>query len=244
MPYLLRSRLTLAAAAALFWACAEGGPLVEKRTSDFPIIDRYRAPGKGPVDLAYGAGSLWLANADGAGSIYRLNPTTGDVLSSVGTDYGPPAALCSDGAYLYVTAADTGVVHKHTLGARLDEVASFPTALANVRAMFYDAGKFYVFDQDTEAFYEFDGDFTPGPSHAVSPTPQWLRGAAHFKGRTWAADNRDGWINLYGANNWNVATKYCTPGWHPAGLAWDGAYLYLGDSAARLIYKLDVSSAP
>jgi len=234
-----------AAFVALTVACGEEGTRPpEKRTSDFPVVDRLKAPGRGLVDLTYAQGYLWVADAEAPGVIYRFLPSTGSVLSSVNTGYGPPGAIASDGNYLYVAAAETGDVYQHNLSARCEELAHHATGLADVRALYCDGGKFYVFDQATAAFYEYDGDWELVASYAVGPGEEWLRGAGRFHERLWSADNRGGWLNRHRADNFDVEEKYCTPGWHAAGIAWDGTYLYSGDTDARRIYKLDVSAAP
>lgn len=244
------SRAALAAPAALaaLWlaGCAgEGaGPSPQKRESYFEVVKTYAAPGKGMVDLTYAGGSIWLADADRAGLIYRLEPTTGSVLSSAGTSYGPPSAICSDGAYLYVAAADTGDVWRHKLSGRMEELEHFPTGLADIRGMFYRDAHFYLFDQETCGIYEFDRDWQPGASWRVGEGEERIRGMTYADGRVWSADHRGGWLNRHWKNSYDVERKFCTPGWHPAGLAWDGGYLFLGDAAAKRISKLDISTAP
>ena len=59
-------------------------------------------------------------------------------------------------------------------------------------------------------------------------------------GRVWSADWRNGWLNRHRDEGFDVDRKFCTPGWHPAGLAWDGGYLFAGDTGARRIYKLEL----
>lgn len=233
------------ALAALLWAsCAEGpaAPAVEKRTSYFPVKDSWEAPGRGLVDLTFAKGVIWLADDDGPGLIYKIDPATGSVLSSVGTVYGPPAALCTDGTYLYVAAADTGDVWKHQLGPRLEELASFPTGLTDIRGLFYDAGKFYVWDQATRTVFEYNDKWERLGSWRVGPGEEYIRGMTRIEGRVWSADYAYGWLNRHRLVNFDIDRKFCTPGYHPAGLAWDGTYLYLGDAAARRVYKIDIST--
>lgn len=222
--------------------CSDGADeYVEKRQSYFPVVGGFEAPGRGTADIAYAKGVLWIADDDDDGTIYRVNPATGSVLSSIHPAYGPPGALCAEGDYLYVAAADTGAVYKHELNPRLVERETFETGLADIRGLYAAGGKFYVYDQATRAVYEFDAAWTPGPSYAVGPGDKSLRGFAYFKNRVWSADNRDGWINRHGTANFDVADTYCTPGYHPCGLAWDGSHLFLGDGGARKIYKLKIT---
>jgi len=235
-----------ALAAALLGGCAGGpsAPEEVKRESYFEVVGVFAAPGKGLADMTYADGNIWLADEDGAGLIYRIDPASGSVLSSAGTSYGPPAAICSDGKYIYVAAVDTGDVYRHSLTPRLEELAHFPTGLADIRGMFYDAGTFHVFDQATQAIYAFDDGWQPQGWSRVDEEPQYIRGFEKAGGRVWSADWRGGWLNWHRKDNLDINRKFATARWHPAGLAWNGAYLFVGDTGSRGIYKLDISAAP
>ncbi len=246
---LAKPALTLAAAAlaaALLIACAEGpgGPAPRKRQSYFEVLSSVPAPGRGLADLTYTHGYIWLADENLAGTIYKIKPSDGSVVSSAGTSHGPPTAICSDGAYLYVADGDTGDVWRHELSSRMEALDHFPTGLADVRGMYYDAGRFYVWDQATFAVYEFDASWQPGGSWPVGQDEEWIRGMTNADGRVWSADWRNGWLNRHKQGDFGIQREYCTPGQHPSGLGWDGSYLYLGDAGARRIYKLDISTAP
>jgi len=228
-------------------ACDGGGTAApEKRESYFEIVKVIPAPAKGLVDLTYGRGYLWVADEGDGGVLYKLDAATGDVIFSVGTSYGRPAALCSDGEHLYVAARDSGDVWRHTFDARLTETASYPTGLADVRGMYYDPGRrsFFLFDQATAAVYEFDAAWNLRREWRVGEKTEMIRGLCLADGRIWSADWRNGWLNRHDAASFDIERKFCTYGQHPAGLGWDGAYLFLGDTGRRKIYKLDISTAP
>ena len=62
--------------------------------------------GAGPTGLAYVAGAIWVADEQG-GSLVRLNPATGAVLSTVPLGQNrKPHALTYDGASLWVDFSD------------------------------------------------------------------------------------------------------------------------------------------
>jgi DNA-binding beta-propeller fold protein YncE len=235
-----------ALAAALLCSCSSGPgeAEVQKRTSYFEVVGVFEAPGKGLADMAYAKGNIWLADEEGAGLVYRIDPANGRVLSSAATAYGPPTALCTDGTYLYAADGADGGVHRYAPTPRLDELASFSTGLADIRGMYFYGGTFYVYDGATGGVYEFDVSWTPGRSWRAGAEDETIRGFERAAGRVWSADWRNGWLNRHRKTNFDVDRKFCTPGWHPAGLAWDGAYLFLGDSGARKVYKLDISTAP
>jgi len=235
-----------ASAAALLLSCGGGAaaPEEQKRQSYFEVVAWFKTPGKGLADFTWARDQLWLADEEGAGTIYKLDPANGRVVAFVGTSYGPPSALCSDGAFLYVAHGDTGDVYRHELTPRLEERARFATGLANIRGMYYYDGTFYLFDQATGGVYEFDDSWNAGRVWRVGPGEETIRGLTRADGRIWSADWREGWLNRHRRGSFELDLKFCTPGWHPAGVAWDGTYLYLGDTGARRIYKLDISTAP
>lgn len=227
-------------ALALAAGCGRGPsePEVFKRTSYFEVVQSFETPGKGLADMTYAKNHIWLADEDGTGLIYKIDPGNGSVLSSVTPSYGLASALCSDGTYLYAADRATGDVYRHALEPRLKELAHFPTGLADIRAMYHHAGGFYVFDQATRSIYEFDGQWQPGGSGRAGGAEETIRGMTRADGRVWSADWRNGWLNRHRKTGYDIDRKFCTPGWHPAGLAWDGAYLFVGDTGARRIYKL------
>lgn len=235
-----------ALAAALLWSCSSGPgePEVQKRTSYFEVVGVFGIPGKGLADMTYAKGIIWLADEEGPGLVYRIDPANGKVLSSASTAHGPPSALCTDGTYLYAADGDDGGVHRYSLTPRLDELAAFSTGLADIRGLYFYAGTFYVYDAATRGVYEFDTSWKPGESWRAGAGDETIRGFDRAGGRVWSADWRNGWLNRHRRMNFDVDRKFCTPGWHPAGLAWDGSYLFLGDSGARRVYQLDISTAP
>ncbi len=237
---LARAALLLATAALMSCSAGPSAPEIPKRTSYFEVVRFFKTPARGSVDMTYAKQYIWLVDEEGAGMIYKIDPDTGSVLSSVTPSYGPPSAVCADGTYLYVAHGATGDVYRHLLEPRLEEVARFPTGLSDIRGMYFYAGTFYVFDQATRGVYEFDAGWTPGPWWRVGPGEEIIRGLARADGRVWSADWRNGWLNRHGELNFDVDGKFCTPGCHPAGLAWDGDYLFLGDTGSRRIYKLDL----
>lgn len=238
--YVLGCAVALASALVAGCTSAPSAPEVNKRTSYFDVIQRFPTPGKGLADITFAKRHIWLADEEGAGLIYKIDPSTGSVLSSVTPSYGPPSALCTDGAYLYVAHGATGDVYRHALEPRLRELARFPTGLADIRGMYFDAGNFYVFDQATRGVYEFDGEWNRERTWRAGGEDETLRGMTKADGRVWSADWRDGWLNRHRDEGFDVDRKFCTPGWHPAGLAWDGGYLFVGDTGSRRVYKLEL----
>jgi hypothetical protein len=239
------SRLACAASFASAWIAGCGSnptaPEPQKRTSYFEVVRRFEAPGKGLGDIAYGKGHLWVADEDGAGAIYKLEPESGSVLSSVTPSYGAPTALCTDGSYLYAAHGASGDVYRHGMEPRLPELAHFTTGLADIRGIYFYAGNFYLFDQATRGVYEFGADWSAGRSWRAGGRDETIRGMTRADGRVWSADWRNGWLNRHAEAGFDVDRKFCTPGWHPAGLAWDGNYLFLGDTGSRRIYKLELN---
>ncbi len=240
--YALACSAALTSALLVGCASAPSAPDVQKRTSYFRVVQRFKTPGNGRADITSAKRHVWGADEEGAGLIYKIDPSTGSVLSSVTPRYGPPSALCTDGAYLYVAHGVTGDVYRHVLEPRLRELTHFSTGLADVRGMYFDAGNFYVFDQATRGMYEFDAEWKPGRSWRVGREDETIRGLTKADGRVWSADWRDGWLNRHRVVGFDVDRKFCAPGWHPAGLAWDDGYLFVGDTGSRRIYKLQLNA--
>lgn len=237
-------RLAGAASFASAWLVAcdavPSAPQPQKRISYFEVVRSFETPGKGLGDITYAKGRIWVADEERGGRIYKLEPESGSVLSSVTPSYGVPTALCTDGSYLYAAHGTTGDVYRHGLEPRLPELAHFSTGLADIRGLYFYAGNFYLFDQATRGVYEFDAGWKAGRSWRAGGRDEIIRGMTRAEGRVWSADWRNGWLNRHAEGNFEVDRKFCTPGWHPAGLAWDGDYLFLGDTGSRRIYKLEL----
>ncbi len=62
--------------------------------------------GRAPVGIAYGAGSVWVANS-GDGTVSRIDPTTSKVVATIPVGNNPRGIAVGDGK-VWVTVQATG----------------------------------------------------------------------------------------------------------------------------------------
>lgn len=218
-------------------------PVPDKRLSYFEVVRVFEAPGNATEDLVYLGGVLFVTDSEPPGAIYRVSADSGEVLLGIETPYAVPGAIATDGVYLYVANPDDGTVHKHSTGGSLDEVEAYDTGLAEIRALFYDDGYYYAYDRQNRAVFRFDAAFDPVGSFPLDVGEKNIRGMDYAEGHLWSAEANGGWLLVHDENfNFSVIGEFATPGPSPVGIAYDGRYLVVADTAQKRIYKLDIST--
>lgn len=229
-------------AVLLMGGCSSESPteLPTKRESHFEVTDVIVTPGRGTEDIVFTAGSLWVSDSDGAGTIYRISANDGTVQAQNQPAFGRPGSLViADGA-LYVADKYGGGIHKIAINDRMDVLNDYETGLTEIRGLFYKNGMFYAYDYAEGAIIELDGDFVISNVYPIDAGPRHLRGFRIIEGTLWSADSNRGWINTHD-DSFAILDEYVTVCNYPRGIAWDGQYMYLGYPEGRKIYQMDIS---
>jgi len=226
----------------LFGGCSGDNPteVPTKRESHFEVTDVIDAPGRATEDIVYTAGSLWVSDSDGVGTIYRISAGDGAIQAQNQPAFGQPGSIAAANGVIYVVEKYGGSIYKVEATDRMSVLDSYDTGLTEIRGLFYSGGTFYVYDYAENAIFELDDDFNIINSYPINTGPRHLRGFRVIGDVLWSADSKRGWINTHNAS-YAVEAEYVTICNYPRGIAWDGQYLYLGDPAGKMIYQMDIS---
>jgi hypothetical protein len=229
-------------AALLMGGCGSESPteVPTKRESHFEVTDVIAAPGRDTEDIVFTAGSLWVSDSDGAGTIYRISANDGTVQAQNQPAFGRPGSLLAADGALYVADKYGGGIHKIAANDRMDVLNDYETGLSEIRGLFYTNSTFYAYDYAEGAVFELDGDFNIVGTYSIDTGPRHLRGFRMIGGTLWSADAKRGWVNIHDGS-YAVTAEYVTVCNYPRGIAWDGQYMYLGDPEGRKIYQMDIS---
>jgi sugar lactone lactonase YvrE len=232
----------VAAAAIIFIGCGDGAiePPGEKRESYFEVVAYFDAPGDASEDMVYARDLLWVTDSDGAGTVYQLQPDNGSVRLALGVGYPAPGPITSDGNFIYVASLSDGTIHKHSMSDSFYELGEFDTGLAEIKGLFRHGGYFYAYDKQNRTLNRFDDDFDLDETYPLVVNDKNIKGMDFANGRLWAAEAKGGWL-LALDETYRIEDEFATPGPNPAGIAYDGRYLFIADTKQNRIYKLDVA---
>lgn len=193
------------------------------------------SPGPSPIGLAWDGSALWVADAFDL-KIYKTDPQTGAVLTSISSPTELPDGLAWDGKNLWlVDGMDRKLLKLDSDGKVLKSLAApgeFPTGLT------WDGSSLWVADLDALKIYKInpitgkvmDVFSAPGGSPAGLAWDGQYLWHSDGGGRLYKLDPRGG----------QVLSEYEAPGTDPAGLTWDGQYLWVSDNVEKKLYKIDV----
>ena len=246
-----RARMKLAIGAGVMVAAALLMPYAafsgDEPVKPGEVILKFPAPGSSPSGLAWDGTHLWLAD-DGTDTIYQLDPTDGRVLSSFKSPGSSPRGLVWDGKNLWHADNATRQVHRldratGTALSALDE----PATPANARrpelgGLTWDGRHLWCGTVDGWSSRMNEMDQADGSTARFFFTKGYPRALATDGTFIWnATDNeghRVGLVYKYRLSDGLFVSQFDTPGFYPAGLAWDGHYLWCVDRGTKTIYKL------
>lgn len=173
------------------------------------IIGSYASPTKYPYGLAYGAGTLFLADSVTM-MIYRLNPDSGSIMGSYVPSPKPTGTfmygLAYSGGYLWATTRSPARLFRFTATGG-SVVGSFGIAAASASTgVAADANYVYVANNDVAATRVFKYYESSGSLAASWPGAKYPDGATVIRhvptGRNVVLNlgNVDGWVYIFELN--------------------------------------------
>ena len=209
----------------------------------------FKSPGPQPNGLQATKEGLWIINQSDGSRAYLVDYDNGKVLRSFETDTVRPSGITFDGEALWIGStfsyenvrcnATTGAVieRRPTPGAVMYTMAGDPAQRRSPLA----GGPM------AQARPAAAGD-TPGQpqlARLTQPPSTRLQGAHGQEwrdGKLWTTCTSARTIYRLDAKTWVVEKRLLAPGNRPHGLAWEGQYLWHGDSNFGAFFKFDVES--
>jgi hypothetical protein len=207
----------------------------------------FKSPGPQPNGLQATKDGLWIIDQSAGSRAYLVDYADGRVLRSFDTDTVRPSGITFDGEALWIgstfsyenvrCSATTGAVleRRPTPGGIMYTMAGDPpqrrsplagTPLAQPRRASADAGESPLLR------------LTQTPSNRL----QGAHGQEWKDSRLWTTCTSARSIYEIEPKTWVVQKIFRTPGNRPHGLAFEGAYLWHGDSNLAAFFKYDVST--
>jgi hypothetical protein len=216
-----------------------GGLQTHREASSFvmPIRNTYKSPLEKPTGIAFDGENLWISSAN-EGAIYKIEPSTGVILSSLETNLKSPWGMAWDGSLLWVTDFDTMRIYGvDTITSKI--VSSIATPDGTPTGLTWD-GDLVLADFEAHKIFHLDpmsgaiiGEFTV-PSPGYNPS-----GLAWDGENLWVADMSASYIFMLDPINGDVLAYYYSPGYYPSDLAWDNGYLWVLDYSTSTVYKTE-----
>jgi outer membrane protein assembly factor BamB len=259
-----RAFLGLATAAPLFPAAAEGdaAPCSTAPLSAVPVRAcgkveiAFKSPGPQPNGLQATREGLWIIDQSAGSKAWLVDYADGRVIRSFDTDTVRPSGITFDGEALWIgstfsyenvrCSAETGAVleRRPTPGStnytmvgdpsnRPSPLAGSPLAQRRPPAV-------------PAAAAPPAATAPSQPLRRLTQTPSTQLQGAHGQesrdGKLWTTSTSARTIYCLDAKTWVVEKRLQAPGNRPHGLAWEGRYLWHGDSNLAAFFKFDVDS--
>ncbi|ORX22384.1 hypothetical protein BVF91_11980 [Thermoanaerobacterium sp. PSU-2] len=196
----------------------------------------FSSPDSSSYGLAWDGTNLWLAGGN-TQKIYKLNPSTGAVISSFSSPDSYPYGLAWDGANLWLAGYNTQKIYKlnPSTGAVISSFSSpdsYPYGLA------WDGANLWLAGNNTKKIYKLNPS-TGAVISSFSSPDSWPYGLAWDGANLWLAGNNTKKIYKLNPSTGAVISSFSSPDSWPYGLAWDGANLWLAGNNTKKIYKLN-----
>jgi len=202
------------------------------------VVLDFPSPGPEPRGLAWSGRHLWCADMSGEGSLYKINPSNGNVVERLSSPGIYPLGLAWDGRYLWnIDPVEVKIFQIDPTSGRvvndegIDIPGPDPTGLA------WGNSHLWVADGETLKIYKLDPS-TGRIVDSLSTPGGFPKGLAWDGSHLWLVDMVSGLYRIEPKTGKIVAFYELLPGARAEGLAWDGSHLWLADSEQDKIYKI------
>jgi transglutaminase-like putative cysteine protease/sugar lactone lactonase YvrE len=210
------------------------------------VLERFPLEVRAPTGLTWDGSHLWLADLDTA-RLYRLDPVTGKVVTSLEAPGYQPLGLAWDGTRLWVVDALDGTAYAVDPASGLTTRA-LPLDTARVKGIAWDGSALWTVDAHAGVVSRLDEE--DGTTFASFPSPMANErgdelGLVFDGSQLWVSDRLTDTIYRVDPDSGGVLDSFASPGPYPTGLAWDGSHLWCVDAETRELDQLETeSSAP
>jgi len=216
----------------------------------------FKSPGPQPNGLQATRDGLWIIDQSAGSKAWLVDYADGKVLRSFDTDTVRPSGITFDGEALWIGStfsyenvrcdAQTGAVleRRPTPGSTNYTMAGDPPNRPSPLANGPLAQRRPPSLPAAAAASSSTGP--SGPARRLTQTPSTQLQGAHGQewrdGKLWTTSTSARTIYCLDAKTWVVEKRFQTPGNRPHGLAWEGRYLWHGDSNLAAFFKFDVDT--
>ncbi len=210
------------------------------------VINQFPSPVSNPADLAWDGQYLYLLGLTDH-KIYQIDPTNGQVLSSISTGITGALGLTYFDGHFWISRISDNTLNKLDTNGNIIKTVSIPTG--QCIGIEWDGTAFWVADSDPPSEKIVQVDSTGTLLHSFlfpGDSPFGLT----WDGQTiWCADNHmsaTAIIYQFDPITGTIITSFPCPygGGAANGLAWDGQYLWIADNSNDKIYQVEGNPLP
>ncbi len=191
-----------------------------------------------PQGVEYINGYLYIAKGENPyRKIYKYD-TQGNFIQEINTSNSCPRELTWDGSYLWHPDTCNHRILKINLSG--STIQSFNSPYPSPCAIAWDGSYLWVsFPGQGNKIYKMDTSGNLTGVFITTPTNGYPSGLVYVQGYFWVSSCTDNKIYQIDTSG-NVIRSFNAPGTEPAGLAFDGVYLWHADSGTDRVYKIDL----
>lgn len=249
--FLAWSALSLPAAAVAGASATDSGSpspeaVTTPRGAEWTILATYPIP-EGASGLAYDGTHLYFGIYGSSGSnIYQIDPDTGSYSLAFAGPQEDAYGLTYDGQYLWTTdhaGSSSAPAVAMQLGWTGGLLSQFNLPAHYMSGIAYDQGNFWVarYYPDPGHLYKVNSSGTILDQFAAPDNQPW--DLCVQNGNLWMADYYGNTLYKIDSASGTVLDSHASEGDDPAGIAWDGTYLWYCDDGTGygedMLYKVD-----
>ncbi|MFQ6083827.1 MAG: hypothetical protein ACE5WD_10775 [Candidatus Aminicenantia bacterium] len=200
---------------------------------EFIVLSTLNIPFNLPRDLTWDGVTLWLIDED-TGKIYSLNKYNGSIVRSFNSPLPRATGLVYDGSGLWVSSSQRAQLVKINIVTG-ETLKTINIQRGQITSLAYDSQNLWGFDKSANKIYQVDPN--SGQILGSINNPGFsVGGMAFFENYLWISDPNV--FSIYKiSSTGSLEATYSSPGQFPAGITWDGFYIWNADGNKK-IYQL------
>jgi sugar lactone lactonase YvrE len=203
------------------------------------VISFIPSPALSPRGLAADGECIWCA---AGGKVYRVDPSDGEIISSLTTPGELPRGLAWGDGFLFIADSATDKIYKMDVSSGSFEEYPLPGEDLIPSGLAFDGENLWVSDYDKNALYKLtpDGEVLDKfPSPGSSPRGLTFSEEGYLLG---VDSGDDDLVYKIDPLSGEPLTSFSTPSTNPRGLALMDNLLFIADWDKNQIYKMIVDN--
>jgi subtilisin family serine protease len=231
-----------------YWADPSDYALL-KQVIDNCLGVSFPSPDKATRGLVWALGNLWNVDSGDGNSvygkkIYKIDVETGAPIAAFDAPGDTPLGLTFDGTYFWCSAFGTNTIYKLD-PTDLHVLSSFPSPRSSPAGLAWDGHYLWLAILQTGPIIKIDPatGLEVGSIPAPGPSPRPF-GLTYVRGFLYVGDDGSDTIYKVSPRSGAVVDSRPAPGIYPAGLAFDGTFLWVADWDSSRIYRMEQLPKP
>lgn len=213
----------------------------QTRDSDFNIVAHYPIVSTSPCGLTFQNDFFFLVDRAYPGKILKLSPEDGTVIDEFESPGNRPTSITWDGDNFWTTDEESNKIYKHN--TEFDVVEEYQSQGDNPSGIVYMSdGKLYTCDWVLGKIFKYNpDDMNVEAQYEGEMNFDRFFGMAEIGEVLWCGEYYLGYLVVFNSD-FSVNKYYIAPWEHPAGIHYDGEYVWVVDISIRSLLKCEMPS--